>query len=286
MDGLPTIRSGSFSRGEELHQRRQLRSCGQVSHTEPCQPRQEYARNVASVQLPCFIQCKWKQIERPILAVEDDILKKTEHETLLLQLCHPIIIRYVDHILDPKYALLITALHGSEGQHEQHSVGPGSSSTVFEEDGGDQRTSIDLFECIDHHLPEPAAPKIFAQIALAVKHMQVNGIVHRKIKDENIVKPHQIFVIIISQYFTEQHFTQVQKSCGRNRTVVQRPKFGSVRVHRCVFSLTQKLKCVPLHTMVVGTSRSTTSPAQRVPIAKGTLRMPLGFIWMLTRIIT
>ncbi|KAJ3395989.1 hypothetical protein HDU80_010131, partial [Chytriomyces hyalinus] len=44
-----------------------------------------------------------------------------------------------------------------------------------------------LINDIDHHLPEPVAKKIFAQIALAVQHLQVKGLVHRDIKDENIV---------------------------------------------------------------------------------------------------
>ncbi|KAJ3071056.1 hypothetical protein HDU98_005878 [Podochytrium sp. JEL0797] len=52
-----------------------------------------------------------------------------------------------------------------------------------------RRTSCDLFECIDAHkrLPEFRAKQVFAQIALAVKHLHDRNLVHRDLKDENIV---------------------------------------------------------------------------------------------------
>ncbi|KAJ3248170.1 hypothetical protein HDU77_008219 [Chytriomyces hyalinus] len=102
---------------------------------------------------------------------------------ILQQLDHPNIIQYIDHVVEPtKYVLLITELHGSDWQRAS------SSSTMsVEDDDVETCTSFDLFECIDHHLAEPVARKIFAQIALAVQHLQVKGLVHRDIKDENIV---------------------------------------------------------------------------------------------------
>ncbi|KAJ3008916.1 UNVERIFIED_CONTAM: hypothetical protein HDU68_002899 [Siphonaria sp. JEL0065] len=52
-----------------------------------------------------------------------------------------------------------------------------------------RRTSCDLFECIDANkrIPEPLAKKIFAQIALAVNFLHTHDLVHRDLKDENIV---------------------------------------------------------------------------------------------------
>lgn len=52
-----------------------------------------------------------------------------------------------------------------------------------------RKTSFDLFECIDAHkqLPEPVVKKIMGQIALAINYMHQKNIVHRDIKDENVV---------------------------------------------------------------------------------------------------
>lgn len=52
-----------------------------------------------------------------------------------------------------------------------------------------RRPSMDLFECIEQHdsLSEEIAKKVFRQVALAVRHLHSRGVVHRDIKDENIV---------------------------------------------------------------------------------------------------
>ncbi|KAJ3284662.1 hypothetical protein HDU79_007967 [Rhizoclosmatium sp. JEL0117] len=62
-----------------------------------------------------------------------------------------------------------------------------------------RRTSCDLFECIDAHkrIPEPLAKKIFAQIALAVHFLHSNNLVHRDLKDENVVIDSNYIIKII-----------------------------------------------------------------------------------------
>jgi serine/threonine protein kinase len=53
----------------------------------------------------------------------------------------------------------------------------------------DSRKSMDLFECIEKYesFAEPLARQIFAQIVRGVCHLHEIGLVHRDIKDENIL---------------------------------------------------------------------------------------------------
>jgi serine/threonine protein kinase len=53
----------------------------------------------------------------------------------------------------------------------------------------DSRKSMDLFECIEkfEFFAEPLARHIFSQIINAVAHLHDMGLVHRDIKDENIL---------------------------------------------------------------------------------------------------
>lgn len=51
-----------------------------------------------------------------------------------------------------------------------------------------RRPSQDLFECIEHNqLSEDEGRYVFAQVVDAVRYMHHRGIVHRDIKDENIL---------------------------------------------------------------------------------------------------
>ncbi|KAJ3210308.1 hypothetical protein HDU82_008380 [Entophlyctis luteolus] len=141
----------------------------------------------------------------------------------LQKINHPNIIRYIDHMAEKfKYVLLITELHGSEWcAAKPHDMNPVQDSAqpkkraasvndipnvvnqlgcrvecspLFmlspdQEQKINRKISCDLFECIDSHkrIPEKLAKKIFAQIVLAVEYLQQNNLVHRDLKDENIV---------------------------------------------------------------------------------------------------
>ncbi|TPX37511.1 hypothetical protein SmJEL517_g00524 [Synchytrium microbalum] len=62
-----------------------------------------------------------------------------------------------------------------------------------------RRSSMDLFECIEQcdHLTEPQAAYVFKQVVDGVRFMHSKNVVHRDIKDENIVIDDQFRVKII-----------------------------------------------------------------------------------------
>ncbi|KAJ3229912.1 hypothetical protein HDU81_004926 [Chytriomyces hyalinus] len=226
--------------------------------------------------------------------------------TILQQLQHPNIIEYIDHVVEPKkYILLITELHGSEWKRAQYSTGPGSSSTLVADDCGDgpvekkraasdskvqraanlktstdqkphihKRTSFDLFECIDHHLSEPVARKIFAQIVLAVRYLQVKGLVHRDIKDENIVVDANYTIKIIDfgsatyipktqrEYFTQFSGTTLFAS----PEIVQKKPYRGPEAEMWALG-------VLLYTMIFGENPF----HNEAETAEGSLKMPKGF---------
>ncbi|KAI9208058.1 kinase-like domain-containing protein [Polychytrium aggregatum] len=145
---------------------------------------------------------------------------------ILSCLDHPNVIKYIDHFYEGPYVILITELHGVQWSCENPSLNPAKNpglrkaprpkvetdpvdgnyeaSPLFrltkeQEKSIRRRTSCDLFECIDAHthIPEHIGAKIFAQIALAVQYMHVNNIVHRDLKDENIVIGDDYFIKLI-----------------------------------------------------------------------------------------
>ncbi|KAI8814545.1 kinase-like domain-containing protein [Cladochytrium replicatum] len=149
------------------------------------------------------------------LWVNDDLSGKVPLEIqILMSLDHPNIIKYLEHIHEKDYILLITELHGTPWdvahnrklnptKHQGLRPEPRSKAQADTEKNSEcsplfrlseeqekkirRRTSCDLFECIDHRFPEFTASCIFKQIANAVSYMHRMGIVHRDLKDENIV---------------------------------------------------------------------------------------------------
>ncbi|TPX46215.1 hypothetical protein CcCBS67573_g10328 [Chytriomyces confervae] len=189
---------------------------------------------------------------------------------ILQQLDHPNIIQYIDHVVEPtKYVLLITELHGSDWQRASS-----SSTTLGGDDGVTTCTSFDLFECIDHRLPDPVARKIFAQIALAVNYLHANGIVHRDFKDENVVVDSNYNIRIIDfgsaapiPKSQRAFFAQFQGTAlYASPEIVRKEMYRGPEDEMWAVG-------VLLYTMVVGGSPFHSD----AEILEGTVRMPRGF---------
>ncbi|KAJ3416869.1 hypothetical protein HDV05_008454 [Chytridiales sp. JEL 0842] len=127
---------------------------------------------------------------------------------ILRQLRHPGIIGYICHFSEEHYIVLVTERHGTEWYSENPELSLEKNPGLRRASGGKlqgcgdversagnganqirQRVSCDLFECIDVHrrLPDVTCRKIFAQIALTMEYLHNRDIVHRDVKDENIV---------------------------------------------------------------------------------------------------
>ncbi|KAI9256715.1 kinase-like domain-containing protein [Sporodiniella umbellata] len=140
--------------------------------------------------------------------VEDAVLGLMPMEVYILKhIQHNNIIGYVDFYQDERFCYFVMEMHGSQWttMDDSTSRSPALSETslstcssVFDSPQQaylpdppsiKRRTSCDLFECIEKHnyFQEPLAKHIFLQIAHAVAFLDVLGICHRDIKDENIV---------------------------------------------------------------------------------------------------
>ncbi|TPX33175.1 hypothetical protein SmJEL517_g03815 [Synchytrium microbalum] len=132
---------------------------------------------------------------------------------ILKSLHHANIIPYYDHYVEEVHIILVTELFGTQWDptvldptknavpEKKKPLGNSKPANAIvecsplfrlteeQEKQIKRRTSCDLFECIDAHgkLPIPIAIKIFSQIVLAVEYMDKYHIVHRDLKDENIV---------------------------------------------------------------------------------------------------
>ena len=147
--------------------------------------------------------------------VQNDKLGLIPNEIhFLSKMNHKNIIKYYEHFETTDYIVVVTELFGCEWRpgsnyfepsirnegiklyDEKNPMKPGSSDehtlTSLALDAKRSlkpKTSCDLFECIDAHdfMPDRTIRKIFSQLVSAILYLQTNNIVHRDLKDENLV---------------------------------------------------------------------------------------------------
>lgn len=108
----------------------------------------------------------------------------------LKSLRHVGIVQFLDYFDDGRYIYLVTELFGtswSPGHNKElySKRNPGIKS----EGANNINAPCDLFECIEAHknLPEITIHYIFKQLLDIVSYLSGQGIVHRDLKDENVV---------------------------------------------------------------------------------------------------
>ncbi|KAI9096543.1 kinase-like domain-containing protein [Phlyctochytrium arcticum] len=142
-------------------------------------------------------------------------------EVYLVRRCtHPNVVGFKDFYEDERFAYLVMEMHGTQWDATDN---PFREDATLRSSAAAQSTrkpipppllrtqsyplptrltrksSMDLFECIEQntHLPERHARHVFRQIADAVSYLHTRGIVHRDLKDENIVIDSNLHVKLI-----------------------------------------------------------------------------------------
>jgi len=104
---------------------------------------------------------------------------------IMKQIDHPNIVKYLDSYSDSKLFYIVMELHGNTWATDEDNINNNTNSGEVE-----YQNSMDLFECIESRamrFTEYQAKYIFKQIFNAVYYLYKNGIVHRDLKDENIL---------------------------------------------------------------------------------------------------
>jgi len=124
----------------------------------------------------------------------------------LKKLRHAGIVQFLDYFDDGRYIYLVTELHGTSWSSAKNpdlspEKNPGLRSiptthSATDDTGG---RPCDLFECIEAHtyLPERTIHYIFMQLLDVFKYLKQQGIVHRDLKDENVVVDSEYRIKII-----------------------------------------------------------------------------------------
>ncbi|KAJ3156611.1 hypothetical protein HDU89_004393 [Geranomyces variabilis] len=134
---------------------------------------------------------------------------------ILKRLDHPHVVKFLDFFEDKRFFYLVMETHGfiAPSPSLRSPLSPTSPTNLRQHAVQQQlsrhrlplplvpsrRHSQDLFDCIEQNpcMPERDIHHIFAQIASAVAHLHANNIVHRDIKDENIVVDQDLDVKLI-----------------------------------------------------------------------------------------
>ncbi|KAI8905999.1 kinase-like domain-containing protein [Gorgonomyces haynaldii] len=135
------------------------------------------------------VACKFiikSRIPRSSWTLDADLGTCPMEAVILKNVSHPHIISFLDYMHDEQYCYLITELHGCP----------------WNDDGvknGVRRPAMDLFECIEQHtrFSEAQGRYIFRQVVEAVVYLYSLGLVHRDIKDENLLIDDKFHVRLI-----------------------------------------------------------------------------------------